>query len=128
MTLTTVEISQDKWREFCERVEQHCHGNLIRVERLERDGTSTLIADALPLRHLVLNSQGDPCNARLVIEAGPLGEKPFRLIVLEPIHLVLRNGNGGERFHRLQITAEEGSAVLVFHPGLSPQSIEGLAA
>src|SRR5690349_17460721 len=112
MTLTTVEISQEKWREFCERIQQHCRGNLIEVQLVQADGTSSTIAEALPLRHLVLNSQNDPCNTRLVIEAGQLGEKPFRHIVLEPIHLVLGEANGDDRFHRLQITAEDGSAVI----------------
>jgi hypothetical protein len=118
-TMKTVEVNEKKWREFCKRIEEFCRGAAVTIE-LENDaGDKRMIAQDVPLRGLSLEEEADPCNTNLVIEAGLPDQKPIRHVVLEPIHIRLRNREGTDRYNRLQISAENGVTNVELHPGLN---------
>lgn len=122
--MLTREISPPAWRPFCERVHEACRGALVSIEVQQPDGTTTDVARDLPLQSIALDDTSDACNTNLVIEAGP--ERPLRHVVIEPIHIRLRNEGGGDRYNRVQIVAENGTTTAVFHPGLNPTLLQGL--
>jgi len=72
-----------------------------------------------------LDEKSDPCSYLFIIEAGLPDAKHIRDILIEPIHIRLRDGDN-ERYNHLEIISENGITVVEFHPGLSPDVLEGL--
>ena len=123
--MKTVEINEKKWRQFCQQLEEFCRGAAVTIELENESGKNTIARD-VPLRSLTLGEDQDPCNTNLVIEAGLPDQKPVRHVVLEPIHIRLRNRDGTDRYNRLQISAENGVTSIEFHPGLNQALLKGL--
>ncbi len=122
--MTTREIIPTAWKRFCERVQEHCQGAMVSIELQEPDGTTVTLIQDLPLRGIALDDQSDPCNTHLVFVAG--SAQPVRHVAIEPFHIRLKDQGQGERYHRLQVVAENGTTTAVFHPGLSPELLQGL--
>jgi hypothetical protein len=118
----TREIPQKDWPAFCRRVSEKYQGVLVNIQvvntRIEQ------IAQDLPLQKLLLDEQADACSNQLIIEAGVLQHE-----IVEPIRLILRKPAGHEnsdRFHILEISAESGTTVVTFHPGIAASDLEGI--
>jgi hypothetical protein len=124
--MKTVEIAPKKWKEFCGRLQEFCQGALVNIQLVPPDGAATILAPDLPLLRFALDDKSDDCNTNLVIEAGLPGEKAVRHVVVEPIHIRFKNDGGGDRYHRLQIIAENGTTLVVIHPGLDPERLKEL--
>jgi len=97
---------------------------MVTIEVQEPNGTKSRILQDLPLTRIALDDKSDPCNTNLIIEGGL--EKPVRHVVIEPIHIRLKHEGEGERYHRVQIVAENGTTTAIMHPGLSPELLSGL--
>ena len=67
-----------------------------------------------------LDDKSDACNNILAIETGLPGEKSVRHVIEEPIRILLRGEHGSDRYHRMEILAENGTTLVIFHPGLTP--------
>jgi hypothetical protein len=100
---------------------------MVSIELRQPDGTKANVVHDLPLRRIVLDDQSSSCNTTLIIEAGRDATKPVRHTAIEPIHIRLKHESERERFHQLQIVAENGTTVAIIHPGLSPELLKGLA-
>jgi len=124
--MKTVEIAPKKWKQFCDKLQEFCQGALVNIQLLPPDGATRTVAADLPLLRFSLDDKSDNCNTNLVIEAGLPGEKAVRHIVVEPIHIRLKNNGDGDRYHQLQIIAENGTTLIVIHPGLDPARLKEL--
>ncbi|HWQ92352.1 MAG TPA: DUF5335 family protein [Clostridia bacterium] len=121
--MKTIELNRKGWETFCDRVNHAGRETMVTVQHIESNGvTETVVKDML-LRELVLDQTSDPCNDNLVIKAGL--EKPVQHVVIEPIHLRLKNGHN-DRFHHLHVLAESGTTIVEFRPGLTPALLDGL--
>ena len=124
--MRTLEVHEKGWPQFCRKIEEFCRGAMISIEIHDAQGAKTAIAQDVPLRALGLVDEKSSCNTNLVIEAGLPDQKPIRHVVIEPIHIRLRNGNGGDRYNRLQISAENGTTTVDLHPVLNQELLKGL--
>jgi hypothetical protein len=124
--MKTVEIGPKNWAQFCDKVQEICHGALLNIQLTPPEGATRTVARDLPLLRMTFDDKSDRCNNNLVIEAGLPGEKPLGHVVVEPIHIRLRDEGGEDRYHRLQIIAENGTTDVEFHPGLKAAQVEGL--
>ena len=124
--MTTMEVAQKRWEPFCARFQQSCHGAIANIHLERPDGVTTSIAHDASLLSFDLDDRSDPCNNNLVIEVGRPNEKPIRHVVVEPIHILLKKENGGDRYNHLRILAENGTTIMVFHPGLAADLFQKL--
>ncbi len=124
--MKTMEVSAKKWEQFCAAFQQLKRGTMVSIEHVRPDGSSSTVARDVALVRIGLDAQNDGCSTNLLIEAGLPGETPACHRVIEPIHLRLKNGDGSGRYHRLEITAENGVTTIIFHPGLNPEILKGL--
>jgi hypothetical protein len=126
MSMKTVEIAPKNWEQFCDKVQEIFQGTLVNIQLAPRDGAPRMVARDLPLLRVTFDDKSDRCNNNLVIEAGLPGERTVGHVVVEPIHIRLKDEGGGDRYHRLQIIAENGTTEVEFHPGLKPGQLEAL--
>src|SRR2546423_13756243 len=117
--MRTIEISERKWEQFCRKVDAICHGGLVTIQMADTQGARKTIAEDLPLQSMGLDIKSDPCNRKMLIEAGLPDQKPMLHAVIEPIHVQLKNDRDERRYNRLQIIAENGTTLVDLHPGLN---------
>ncbi len=122
--MKTVEVKEKQWGRFCQQLEQFCRGAAVNIELESEPGNKHAIAREMPLRSVMLEQE--PCNTNLVIEAGLPDQKPVRHVVIDPIHVRLRNHDGSDRYHRLEISAENGITTVELHPGLNEALVQTL--
>ena len=125
-TMKTVEVDEKKWSQFCQRIEEYCRGANVTVELDPGSGSKTTVIEDSPLRHLTFDEHADPCNANLVIEVGAPDSKPIRHLVVEPIRILLRDGKDTQRYHRIEVMAENGTTTVELRPGLDQALLKGL--
>ena len=101
---------------------------MVSIQTIQPGGPASTVVDNAPLRRVALDDKSDPCNTNLVIETGLPGERPVTHVIVEPIHIRLKNGKSDDRYHSVHIVAENGITVVEFHPGLSPAILKGLEA
>jgi hypothetical protein len=122
--MNTIEIAENKWDQFFRKVDAVCHGASITVESDGAGVSRKALIEDLPLQSISLDNKTDPCNTNVVIEAGSPNEKPVTQIIVEPIHLRLKNDRDERRYNRLQIIAENGTTSIDLHPGLSGKELK----
>src|SRR6266705_6481833 len=122
----TIEISEKKWEEFCRQVDEICHEGLVGVQVEGANGAKKTIVHDLALQSIGLDDKSDLCNTNLIIEAGLPNEKPTMHVVVEPIHIRLKNDRDEKRYNRLEIIAENGTTIVELHPGLNSKELKGL--
>jgi hypothetical protein len=114
----TIEIPQKSWKHFCEAMNsQH---DLLMDIRVQGGGDTQLVAQAAPLHSITFDDTGDACNNSLAIEFSSNDQGPSRHEIIEPIRLILRKESDGDHYNFLEIPAEGGTTVVIFHPGISP--------
>lgn len=124
--MKTIEVKPGRWPEFCRKVQEVAAGGLVTIEVEEANGKKETLAQDLPLRGLSFSAQAGECSNLLTLEAGQAGERLVQHVVLEPIHIRLKNGNSGERYNQIHILAENGTTRVLLHPGLTPESMREL--
>src|SRR2546421_3224177 len=117
--MRTLEISERKWEQFCRQVDDVCHGGLITIQMVDAESVKKTIVQDLPLQGIGLDTKSDSCNTKIVIEAGLPNQRSIIHAVIEPIHVRLKNHRDERRYNQLQIIAENGTTLVVLHPGLS---------
>ncbi|HZF02443.1 MAG TPA: DUF5335 family protein [Methylomirabilota bacterium] len=124
--MTTTEIPQKRWKQFCERISELYRG-AVSIHIIGLDGRKRPVADDVPLRTVVLQKQ-TLCNDVVTIEAGRPDERPLQHQIVEPIRIVLRKDGESGRYNHLEIFGETGTTEIDFHPGINPALLEKLAA
>jgi hypothetical protein len=124
-SLKNVEVSEKNWSRFCQSFEEYCRGTMISIELNEGSGAKSIVENA-PLRHVAFDRHADACNSNLVIEAGAPDTKALRHVVIEPIHIWLHSGNGGNNYNRVDILAENGTTTIGLNPGLNATLVNNL--
>ncbi|HEX9048273.1 MAG TPA: hypothetical protein VF988_14705, partial [Verrucomicrobiae bacterium] len=119
-----IEIPPSHWKTFCEKL--NAKGNTLMDIRVQAEGDLRLVAQATPLHAVTFYDSVDACTSSLVIEFGPPKERPFQFSIVEPIRFILRREMQGEHYHLLEMPAESGTTVIIFHPGISPALIKDL--
>jgi hypothetical protein len=117
--MRTREVKPNQWKMFCQRITETHHGAMVNIQLIHKDSSATTVAEELPFQKLSLDERRDACNDVLVVKAGLPNEKPIQYHIIEPIELLLRDGND-LRYNQLQIKAENGISILIFHPGFTP--------
>jgi len=90
------------------------------------DGATQSIFERLPLVRIALDENSDPCNARIFIEAGLPAERPIQHVVIDPIHIRLKDGSDNDRYNHLHILAENGTTIIDLNPGINPGLLKDL--
>lgn len=121
----TVEIPQKHWAQFCDKLNESQTGAMMDI-RVQADGDFRLVAQSVPLKSTVFDEGHDACNNAIVIEFGLPNEKPSQHSVLGPARLVLRKQTDGDNFNLLEMPAENGMTVVIFHPGISRSFLKTL--
>src|SRR5438067_2251617 len=80
-------------------------GAQVTIEMHNADGSATEMARDVPLTSLALDEKSDGCNDLFVIEAGLPNARHVRHLIVEPIHLRLRDGDN-ERYNHLEVVGE----------------------
>lgn len=117
-----MEIPQKSWKTFCDRLGSQRDALMDIRQQGEGDSDLRLVAKGVPLQSINFY-EGDACNNSLVIE---FGEEIERHCIIEPFRLILRKEKGSEQFNLLEMPAENGTTVVLFHPGISPASLGDL--
>src|SRR5579883_394069 len=123
--MKTLEIKEQGWRDFCRKTAEFCRGAMISIELEDSGGKKTIVQD-LPLQGFDLVNTETGCNTNLIVEAGLPDQKSVRHVIIEPIHIRLRNETGSDRYNRVHISAENGTTIIQLHPGLNQAFLEQL--
>lgn len=124
--MKTVEVKRDSWGQFCQRLSDSRNGSLVRVRLVSEAGTEELVVERAPLRGVEFDPQSNDCSNLIIITAGEQGGRAFQHLVVEPIHVRLKNGDN-QRFNHLHLLAESGTTIIDLYPGLTPADLDGLA-
>ena len=117
------EVRSNDWDTFCRRLNEFERGAIINIEFLDRTGRMTEIAHTMPFGEINFGKR-DACNDRMIIRGRDTAGTEHEIV--EPIHIMLRETEGGAGFNAVAIEAEEGTTFVVFHPVIRPQWLDGL--
>ena len=118
------EVRNNDWDAFCGRLNEFERGATMTIEFLDRDGRMTEIARRVPFEEINFD-KSDGCNDRISIRGRDNQGTTHEIV--EPIHIRLRETEGGAGFNAVAIEAGEGTTFLVFHPVIRAQWLDGLA-
>jgi hypothetical protein len=108
----TAEIPEKFWGQFCGTL----NSQRVLVDiRHEVEGELRVVAQGASIRSASLDETSDACNNIITFELGSGSQHR----VLEPTRLILRKDKRDVHYHLLEIPAESGTTVLVFHPGIN---------
>lgn len=102
-------------------------GSLITIEMLAPNGDRMEVARDIPLDKMSLD-QNSECNDVIIINASEPGKRGIDHMVIEPIHLIIRENT--EHTKILQLSAENGTTLITYHAGqlvtqeLGPAAVE----
>lgn len=119
--MQTGEVIPKHWKYFCQRVSETHKGALVQIQLAEADGGLRAVAGELPLQSFAFDDERNGYNDEIVIETGLPNERPLQHRIIGPVRVILRNGGNGNRYNQLQILAENGTTIMTFHPGISPE-------
>jgi hypothetical protein len=119
----TKEIPPANWQMFCDYFTESPPAS-VDIKFIQADQAEQELAHETPLQSLVFQKQNGECSDVLVMETGQPGERPARLEIVEPIRLVLRKRTA--HYDELEILAESGLMKLIFHPGLTDETVDEL--
>lgn len=120
-----VEIRNTTWKAFCEEFTRLHQGTLITIEMLDANGERIEVARDIPLEKMALD-QNNQCNDVITINASEPGKRGIDHLVIEPIHLIVRENT--EHTKILQLTAENGTTLITYHSGQLATNALGPAA
>jgi len=120
----TIEIPPTHWKLFCDKL--NARRDTLMDIRVQAEGDMRLVAQATLLHAVTFYDSADACTSSLVLEFGPPNAKPFQYSIVEPIRFILRRESQGDHYHLLEMPAESGTTVIIFHPGISPTLLNEL--
>jgi hypothetical protein len=121
--MSTQEIKSTNWKVFCEKFLELHRGTLMTVRQLTLGGQYTDVVRDMPLTGAWLESAD--CNDHLFLRFQEQGGREITHDIIEPIHVKLRDESGGEK--GLQIDAENGSTLVLFHSGKLKNLLDAVA-
>ncbi|HLX70574.1 MAG TPA: DUF5335 family protein [Verrucomicrobiae bacterium] len=117
------EIRSQDWKTFCDRLNEFERGATVDIRWIDRASKAEKeIAHAAEFQEISFGKR-DGCNDRIMVRAG--GETETHHEIVEPIHILLREHDGG--FNAIAVEAEEGTTLLKFNPVIRSAWLEGLA-
>jgi hypothetical protein len=114
------EIQNKDWRAFCQKLNEHQGGGTVTIEVIDHDGATREIAKHAAFEEISFGKR-DACNDQISIR-----NQDSNHDVIEPIHVMLRETEGGAGFKSVLIEAEAGITVLTFQPIIRKTWLEGL--
>jgi len=111
--MPTQEIKSTNWKVFCEKFLELHRGTLMTVRKITAAGRFDEVLHDVPLTGAWLESRG--CNNYLSFRFQEQGSREFTHEIVEPIHVKIREESAGQK--GLQIDAEDGSTLVLFHSG-----------
>lgn len=125
--MKTLELAPKTWKRFFERLNDLGTGPELTIQTSESSSAETKeIAAREPLREITFCENPGQCSNQLRINAGQTNGKSVELTVVEPVRILLKNGQN-DRYNQIQILAESGTTILDLNPGLPNDVIQGLA-
>jgi hypothetical protein len=121
--MATQEIKSTNWKVFCEKFLELHRGTLMKVRQLTPSGQYTDIVEDFPLTGAWMESEG--CNDHIFLRFQQQGEREITHEIIDPIHVKLREESGGQK--GLQIDAENGSTLVLFHSGKLRNLLDAVA-
>lgn len=116
--MSAFEIPSREWPVFCQKFTSVNRGSLLAVELRETSGRQSELVRDLPLDRIEFRKT-DGCNDEILLVAGQMGGKQVSYLIVEPIHLTVRQNGEGRKL--LQIDAENGTTLITFHSGRFPE-------
>jgi hypothetical protein len=114
-----IEISRHLWKPFCEKLNS-LRGTLLDIRTQTSGGGEMQYVTQAASLHSVTFDESDLYNVTLTVEFTMIDLGPSEHRILEPVRLVLRNDTEGDHYNILEIPAEAGISVIIFHPGIGP--------
>jgi len=121
----TIEIPPARWAQFCDKLNESQLGTMMDI-RLEAGGDLRLVAQSVPLQAAVFVETRDACNSIILIEFGLPDERPVQHSVVDPARIILRKQSDSDRYNLLEMVAENGMTVIIFHPGINRKVLNDL--
>ena len=118
------EVRNRDWGTFCERLNQFEGGASVSIEWIARDGFRDEIARNAAFEAIQIGKR-DACSDRISVRCRNQNE--VKHDVVEPIHVNLKETEGGGAFDTVMIEAEEGTTVMRFQPVIRTSWLDGLA-
>ena len=109
----TAEIPEKFWGQFCENLNS-LNDTVVDI-RHEVAGQLHLVAQGTSIQSAAYDDTSEACNNILTFDLG----SGLQHRVVEPTRLILRKDKRDEHYHLLEIPAESGTTLLVFHPGIN---------
>jgi hypothetical protein len=121
--MPTQEIESTKWEAFCKKFLELNRGTLMTVNHVALGGQSSEVVRDMPLTGVRMESSG--CNNSIFLNFSQAGRREITHEIIEPIHIALREGNEGHK--GLQIDAENGATIVLFHSGRVNELLQGIS-
>ena len=115
--MKAIAIHPRQWSSFCEAFTQLNKGTLIDINVERLNGRKEEIARNEFFHKMTLDTS-DACNNMVSIALGQEGTRRNNHVIVEPIHLRLKQHHDGHKF--IQIEAEDGITFITFHSGKLP--------
>lgn len=110
-------IHPNQWAAFCKAFTDLNRGTLMSVDLHHLDNRRDSFARDIMFQGMDLDTSG-ACSNELTLHFGQEGEQRKEHIVVEPIHIRVKQGDDGQKF--LQIEAESGVTLVTFRSGRLP--------
>ena len=114
------EVQTQHWADFCSRLNQFARSARLAIQQILPNGQEKDIARDATLEQVDYTKES--CNDVIRIRCSSLPDHT----VTEPIHIKLKETEGGAAFNAVLIEAESGSTFLTFHPVLRREWLDGL--
>jgi hypothetical protein len=114
----TEEIRDTEWDKFCSSFSSMFAGSLVTIETVDPENVHREIAREVPFEGIEMD-HSDRCCDHLHVRAAQDGMRHVDQDVLDPIHIIARRKEDGEKV--LEIIGEQGETYIHFHSGVWPE-------
>ncbi len=120
------EIQASNWAALCERLNRFERGARVDIHWIDRATmTDKEIASAAQFQDIAFGKRNG-CSDQITVRAAAEIGSQTRHDIIEPIHVFLGNAADGHTHNTVSVDAEEGTAILTFHPGIRREWLAGL--
>jgi hypothetical protein len=121
------EVRTQDWNTFCQRLNEFERGASVDIHWIDRATKSERsIVRGAEFQEISFG-QRDGCSDQIVIRADGEAGRETRHEITEPIHILLRESNGGNgSYNAVAVEAEEGTTILAFQPAIHPGWLQGI--
>jgi hypothetical protein len=115
------EVPSQEWGSFCQKLNQFEGGAMVTLELTAEDGESHDVARNVIFDRMDFGKRDD-CSDRISIRSRDSKEHE----IVEPIHVLLKETEGGAAFQSVTIQAESGITKLTFQPVIRASWLQDL--